>query len=803
MAQNPFSVNRVQLSPILPECEANIRQRYEIEKASWIWHSGGTTGRKTVLLFRNEFRVEERADTVIHVSADQRYELSLDGKVISMGPDRSDVEHWSFASYALSLAPGSHVLEALVWWIGSAAPVVQMTYRGGFIFAAEGALGRALNTGEAGWKVADITSAWSFEHDAEDVQHVLVGRFQTVSGRELLAGVQKSADPLVVAKPMENAEWFGVRGGWRLYPSVLPDQFRRVVAPGKVIAVIEGGLSPEETFKDEYQHAKAIPTWQKLISDGQDLTVPADSIVSVLWDLDGYFCGYGMAELEGGEGSSVSMSWAEALFEKPLSRADKYKGNRNEVVGKYFRGLRDTFRNDGLDNKVYRSCWWRSGRYILVTVQTADKPLKIKRLSLLETRYPLENESTLHTDVAAVEAVEPLCLRGLQMCAHETFVDCPHYEQTLYVGDTRIHNLVSYTLSHDSRLARRCIELFDWSRKYFGFTNSAYPAGPQLICTFPLYWVLMVKDYAWWRDDPSFIKNTMPGVRCNLEEFARLRNADGLVHPAPGWAFVDTVPEWAHDIYGPSVDNGPSALINLLYVHALQNAAELEKAFGEDILAEHWLNTADEIMRRITDLCWSAERGLMSDDQSHTRWSEHAQVLTVLTAALPVESLQICFNSMLDAQDLAGCQEVFWMFYLFEVMYEFDRGDLILEKLKYWSNLEETGFFTPPEMYEPSRSDCHGWGSHPLFHLRASIAGIRPSGPGFSTVRISPSRGRLKIIETRVPHPKGFIEASMNFSEPEKCLYSVTLPEGLSGRFIWKGTEMDLGPGHQEGTCTA
>ena len=32
---------------------------------------------------------------------------------VARGPDRSDVEHWSYATYEVRLSPGKHVLEAL------------------------------------------------------------------------------------------------------------------------------------------------------------------------------------------------------------------------------------------------------------------------------------------------------------------------------------------------------------------------------------------------------------------------------------------------------------------------------------------------------------------------------------------------------------------------------------------------------------------------------------------------------------------------------------------------------------------
>ena len=111
--------------------------------------------------------------------------------------------------------------------------------------------------------------------------------------------------------------------------------------------------------------------------------------------------------------------------------------------------------------------------------------------------------------------------------------------------------------------------------------------------------------------------------------------------------------------------------------------------------------------------------------------------------------------------------------------------------MSFWKDLVKQGLKTPVEMPGDTRSDCHAWGSHPLFHLHASVAGIRPASPGFRTVRITPLPGKLPKIVVRTPHPDGFINLDLSFNGL-KCSGSVELPTDITGVFVWDGKETPL-----------
>jgi hypothetical protein len=787
-------VQKIFLPPRLRLGNTGILPVQPIDSAAWIWHpafsdvsppphadvfSGGW--RQPVLLrFRRQF--EAAASPVrIHVSADERFELFLDGQRIARGPDRSDVEHWCYATYDLRLRPGSHRLEALVWSIGPYAPIAQMSWRGGFILKAEGGYDPQLTTGNAAWEVAKL--------DGYEFGPSFIG-----VGAELTAhdcGPQwKEGDYVkaqVIRAPVPNNNFWGDSVvSWKLFPTILPDQLDREITTGHAVALGNGALGKDQVVKVEQAQHPDLPKWQALIDGSAQVVVPANTEQFLLWDLGNYYCAYPLCEVSGGAGAKLTWSWAESLY-LPKSKA---KGQRDEFVGKTFHGMTDTFLPGGAARQKFSTLWWRAGRWCLLAIKTGSAPLTIHRLALDESRYPYENEGAFDDGDSELPGVMALAVRGIQMCAHETYMDCPFYEQLMYVGDTRLELLTTYAMTRDDRLARRAVELFDFSRRNGGFVNERYPSyQPQYSTTYSLIWALMLNDYAFWRNDPAFVKARVIGLRAMLEQFEPYMNQDGLLEDLPGWSFMDWVQGWSNGD-APDGATGVSSVNNLLYVYALQKFAQVEDSLGEPLLAQRLLAKSARTAAAVRAKFWDESRGLMADNLAHTEFSEHGQCLALLTETLTGDQARRCFAQLLAAPDLKRTT-IYFSFYLLETWQKFGRGDLILKRLDFWKDLVKQGLKTPVEEPGNTRSDCHAWGSHPLFHLHASIAGIRPASPGFRTVRIAPEPGSLPKIVSRTPHPDGFITLDLAFTG-DRCRGNVELPLPITGVLVWHGGEQKL-----------
>lgn len=757
---------------------------------NWIWLSGAGADQEQVLLFRKRLTLAQPLRTRIHISADHRFDLYVNDEWLARGPERGDPQHWFVHTYELTLPAGKHTVVARCWWLPRMAAVTQMTRGAGFLLRAEGEADALLSTGVCGWEVA-VMDAYRFERPYITWGahgHTFVDGFLLPD--DFSGSASLEWQPCKFKTRQEKTDLYN-HSNWYLLPSTLPDMMNRPIATGVIrfaekLRCAKDALLPVASSRHDAHLADGL---DQLVKHGKNLVIPPRTCVQWLIDLDDYYCAYPHIKVSGGKGSSVQIYWAESLYH---DHPTHNKGNRNEIEGKVIHADGDHFYPDGR-KLSFDLLWWRVGRYVQLIVETEEQALELIGLEFFETGYPLEKQGSFSADDPDYAKPLPLVERALRASMHDIYADGPYYEQLQYMGDARLEMLATYMLTRDDRLPRKVLQCFDWSRLPEGFTQSRYPSPvTQVIPTFSLWWVCAVREYYMWRDDSDFVAGRLPGVHAVLDAFERYRDKDNLVRQVPWWNFVDWSGEWQVGL-SSVVGDGANAIINLQYIVALESAAELEYGIGSDEMAAIYRGRAEKIRKAVVKKFWNTKRHLFACDEKHRHFSEHAQILAVLAGCCNADRLRRVRTAILGGQPLDRAT-IYFMHYLFEALPALDAMPHFFERLKTWSDLPAMGFRALPESPDPCRSDCHGWGSHLIYHYHTKLLGIRPASPGFATVHIEPHPCHLKKIAGRLPHPQGIIGMNLDINAGQ-C--EVSLPKGVKGTFVWEGRQKRLQGGMQ------
>ncbi|HEY0867372.1 MAG TPA: alpha-L-rhamnosidase C-terminal domain-containing protein, partial [Fimbriimonas sp.] len=735
---------------------------------------------------------------------------------IGRGSERGDADNWFFETYDVPFPPGKSILVARVWALGvegdrltptaetrngdpfdvkARAPYAQTSVHPGFLLSPEDpAFVEKLATGKAPWQAKALEG-----YEFKDPQVAWgTGANVILHGDRMAWGVESGAGegwgPVREIAPGMDERANDANPYHVLRPATLPPMLDEPRQVGKVrfaADIGESGSTAKIPIREAENQPGLAEAWTAALQSGTPVAVPANSRQRILIDLENYYCAYPELTVSGGRGSLVRVHWQESLYVDDKAGS---KGNRDEVEGKFFiniwshdDGTGDTFLPDGGQGRTFSTLWWQCGRYVEIVVETGDEPLTIDRLAWRETRYPLEPESVFESSDPRMAAAIPMMVRALQMCSHETYMDCPFYEQLMYIGDTRLEVLTTYALTRDDRLPRKALRMFDASRRNHGLTQSRYPSRVlQMIPPFSLWWVAMIHDFALWRGDMAYVEKLQPGARAVLDAFRACTNDDGLIQAPNGWNYMDWVPEWEGGI-PPDGNFGVSSVINLQAALVLRQAAKVEEWLGEPDLAHRNRKWADHILDRVREKFWVKSRGVFADDLAHSRFSEHAQSLAILGGGLTDSERSSLKRSLLEDDDLSR-QTIYFSHYLFETFRVLGMPEEIQKRLEMWYGLVENGLKTTIEHPEPTRSDCHAWGAHPYFHYLATFAGIRPKLPGFEVVEIRPQLGSLTSLHAKMPTPRGFIEVSVHDGKID-----VFVPEGIRGNVIFDGEKRQIG----------
>jgi hypothetical protein len=568
----------------------------------------------------------------------------------------------------------------------------------------------------------------------------------------------------------------------------------------------EGELSP---FPDAYMvgGGAVSPAWQKLLTAGVPLTLAAGEKIDLVLDMGVLTTAFPHLAVSGGAGSRVRLNYAEALrlpwgtagaklLGKQQSLANLASHFADESTGWTFdrrgkvTGWGDTWEPAGRAD-IFEPLHWRAFRYVGLQITVGATPLTLHAVQQRYTAYPYHVAAKFSSSDAALDKIWQVGLHTMQMCSHETFEDCPHYEQMQYAGDTMITSQLALLTTGDSRLSRQALYQFDWSRLSDGLTQARFPSRLlQVIPAWSVHWITNIRDYFLCTGDRATVQDLLPGVRAVLDWYRRHTDAAGLPAKMPYWNITDWCPWWPRGVV-PGSDTGPTCIISAQYIVALDETAGLCRQIGREREADELAAEAARLRTSLHARFWSEAEGLYFDRPGGPEISQYGNAWAVVCGAAGARERGILLRRFPHDEKLAP-GSFFWWHTGFRALAECGGYDRMPEFLGPWHESVEAGLDTFVEENSYWRSLCHAWSAHPAIEFLTRVLGVTSTAPGFAAIAVEPRMCGLTHASGKVCTPRGPVAVAwrreggqffLEIEAPRDTPVRVTMPDGTTREF--------------------
>ena len=736
------------------------------------------------------------------VTADSRYRLYLNGSPLGRGPLKGTLAHYFFEEYELAplLRRGRNVLAADVVWFGHQTPLSE-EHSGFAGFLLQGPEEWGIDTPGA-WKArSDSSTTWDRTPYTSNA-HIFLAGMERVDGRSFPSGWERpdfddsSWPTAAFAAPIDAPGGDPDRGLiWTLRPAETP-------------ALVE---EPRRFVEARVGAGVAAAGWTLGPGEGGEIVLDAGALTT----------GFPTLAFSGGAGRTVELVYAECVLKRTDYKPDDdspylwggggrlRKGIRDDrsVADAVFHGYQDTVILPG-DDFSYEPHHWRTFWYLVVRVPPGDTEFVLRDAAYRFTTYPQEQKASFDAppDAPDVAKMWDISWRTLQLCSHETYEDCPGYEQLNYLLDARNEALISLAVAGEADLPRRTIRLFRDTLRPDGMLASRTPSQKgQTIPIFALWWVRMLLDYWDWvgERDAAFVHECLYAADGVLGYFrARLR-ADGFVGELPYWNPVGGEDAPGTDL-DPAIRAGGSTYVTALYLMAVNAALRLHAEAGHPEDAARWRGVRKRLIGAVRS-AWSPARGVFAERTSHPDEpvSQHTQAMAILTGAATGSQARRVVRSLEAGVPAARMTRQQGLPFA-EAMYAAGRYDLAARQyLSEYRRQMDLGLTTWLEGRENGRSDCHAWSAWLPVELLRSVLGIRPARPGFAEIEIAPAAPVFSQASGTMPTPAGEVRVawrreergfSLEADAPPGVPVLIRLPDGTTHTFPRGGSGL-----HAEG----
>lgn len=683
--------------------------------------------------FTRTFTAPRGARLTVRVSADSRYRLCLNGRFLMEGPCHGTGYHRHFESADLSqwLCEGENRLEVDVLhvtdgvWISLYRESTAALWLDGTLTLPDGTSDVIVSEAE-GWDCARAENH-SFREFPGFIRSI--PPVEEVHGADRFVGVPVKFFSEATPQTQGFNE-YGVRETYSLVPRPIPPLF--MGEPQKMHCIGHG------------------ETWAE-------------------YDAGRYETAYLHLTLSGKAGTTVRLHTAECKAKQIDGKT--VKGLRDDPDGQ-ITGPYDTLVLTEDGTLSFDPFYWRAFRYLRLE---GDAPFTVSSLSFSPYYYPMGDEGRVVCSDERFNRMWEVSRHTVMCCAHDNYVDCPFYEQQQYDMDSGLQMLFTLRMTADTALARKSIEDLSHSQLPDGMLQANYPSVVvQVIPSFSLFWVLMLRDYLLYTGDLAFVRRMFGCAEKVLSGFENLLDGRGLVMPTVYWPFVDWAPEWGVTGVPDGGTKEPLTVNTLLYAYTLRTAAQLAEAVGHAGEAEDWCRRAEEANRAALTFCYDGERGLFRNTPDRRDFSQHTAVWGVLSGAVMGEEARAMMRRVME-EKVSRC--TFSMnYYLFRALEKTGLYETYCDRVYAgWQTMLDLHCTTWCENPDNPRSECHGWSAAPIYELSAVWLGVRPEADGYRRLRIAPRTVRFEEMDGTVPTPYGLIRVQWHRERGQTAL-TVTLP---------------------------
>lgn len=515
---------------------------------------------------------------------------------------------------------------------------------------------------------------------------------------------------------------------------------------------------------------RPIPLLQEELVCAQLVKVPNDSFAARLKGRNCLTQLEGETEIAFGSPLTFTLDFGRITVGRVRLECSGAAGTRvalhfSEIEGKIDSTIRFTM---GEGSQEFETWNLQSLRYLTVTVSNLTSPVRIQKLYMQTSCYPVSQEGSFRCSDELLNQIYEAGKYTLRFCRQDYHLDSPIHQEALgCTGDYMIESIMNYYTFGDPRLTRLDIwRTAQMLRAHNGF---------MFHTSYSLLYLQMIWDYYRFTGDLEPVRETLDVTDLLLTRFAGYLGENGVLEKAPNYMFMDWVPVDGYNLHHPPKAMG-QAYLTAIYYHALELGASLFGAVGCADKAAYWQEKMAPLQKAFQEAFWDEKRGLYcdgipSDEKSDDFWlpdnvqkkyfSQHTNSLAVLYGIAPEESRQKIMEKVLHDSTLTKAQPYFMHFVLNALAEAGLFEKYGLDQIRRWKALLDECPGTLKEVW--AGFDCdysHAWGGTPTYQLPARVLGISPVAPGMKIVKIAPLPGNLEWAEGSVPSPYGMIYAA-------------------------------------------